>query len=108
MGTASRPGRCARSWCGWGFRCGACRSAPRSNVRTMSFTVPELAHRLDRPLGTLYAWIRYGWLPVRRVPVSDREILLVRLGAAQALVEQRRAAARAMQAWTPPTPQTAE
>jgi len=71
-------------------------------------TVPELAHRLDRPLGTLYAWIRYGWLPVRRVPVSDREILLVRLGSAQALVEQRRAAARATQAWTPPTPQTAE
>jgi DNA invertase Pin-like site-specific DNA recombinase len=70
------------------------------------FTVPELAHRLDRPLGTLYAWIRYGWLPVRRVPVSDREILLVRLGAAQALIEQRRAAARATQAWTPPAPRT--
>jgi hypothetical protein len=68
-------------------------------------TVPELAHRLDRPLGTLYAWIRYGWLPVRRVRVSQREILLVRLGAAQALLEQRRAAARATQAWAPPAPQ---
>ncbi len=67
-------------------------------------TVPELAHRLDRPLGTLYAWVRYGWLPVRRVRVSQREILLVRLGAAQALVEQRRAASQATQAWTPPIP----
>ncbi len=70
-------------------------------------TVPELAHRLDCALGTLYAWIRYDWLPVRRVRVSYREILLVRFGTAQALVEQRRAAARATQAWTPPTPQTA-
>ncbi len=68
-------------------------------------SVPELAHRLDRPLGTLYAWVRYGWLPVRRVRVSQREILLVRLGAAQALLEQRRAASQATQAWTPPPPQ---
>jgi len=70
-------------------------------------TVPELAHRLDRPLGTLYAWIRYGWLPVRRIPVSSREILLVRLGAAQSLVEKRQAAALSPQSWTPPTPRTA-
>jgi hypothetical protein len=77
--------------------------------RDDELAVSELAHRLDRPLGTLYAWIRHGWLPVRRVRTSHREVLLVRLSAAQALAEQRREAARARatQPWTPPRPQTA-
>lgn len=69
-------------------------------------TVAELAHRLDRPLGTLYAWVRYGWLPMRLVRASYREVFLIRLEDAQALIEKRQAAARAPQAWTPLTPST--
>jgi DNA invertase Pin-like site-specific DNA recombinase len=68
-------------------------------------TVPELSCRLDRPIGTLYAWIRYGWLPVRRVQTSCREILLVRLVDAQSLVSRRNDAARRSQKWKAPTPQ---
>jgi DNA invertase Pin-like site-specific DNA recombinase len=67
-------------------------------------TVAELAHRLDRPLGTLYAWVRYGWLPVRRVHASYRDVFLVRLADAQTLIEKRQAVTRAPQAWTPPPP----
>ncbi|KOX59593.1 hypothetical protein ADL19_05040 [Streptomyces purpurogeneiscleroticus] len=67
-------------------------------------TVAELAHRLDRPLGTLYAWVRYGWLPVRRVYASYRDVFLVRLADAQTLIEKRQAATGAPQAWTPPPP----
>ena len=70
-------------------------------------TVAELAHRLDRPLGTLYGWIRSGWLPVRRVHASYRDVFLVRLADAQALIEKQYAAAKASQTWTPPVPQTA-
>lgn len=67
-------------------------------------TVTELAHRLDRPLGTLYGWIRSGWLPVRRVQASYREIVLVRLEDAERVVAERQAAAHRPQTWTPPKP----
>ena len=72
------------------------------------FTVPELAHHLDRPIGTLYAWIRNGWLPVRRVRTSYREIFLVRLETAQALAEARRTAAHLPQAWAAPSPEVSQ
>ena len=70
-------------------------------------TVAELAHCLDRPLGTLYGWIHSGRLPVRRVHASYRDVFLVRLADAQALVEKQHAAAKATQSWTPPVPQAA-
>lgn len=65
--------------------------------RDDELTVGELAHRLDRPIGTLYAWIRYGWLPVRRVHASYRNVLLVRLTDAQMLAEKRAAATLRLQ-----------
>ena len=70
-------------------------------------TVAELAHRRNRPLGTLYGWIRSSWLPMRRVHASYRDMFLVRLADAQALVEKQYAVAKAAQTWTPPVPQTA-
>lgn len=69
-------------------------------------TVTELAARIDRPLGTLYAWVRRGWLPVRRVQASYREVFLVRLPDAEALVASRVAAACEPQRWNAPEPVT--
>lgn len=69
-------------------------------------TVTELAARVDRPLGTLYAWVRRGWLPVRRVQASYREVFLVRLSDAEALLASRMAAAQAPQRWRAPEPLT--
>jgi DNA invertase Pin-like site-specific DNA recombinase len=82
------------------------RNPPSAEVerRADEMTVPELSSHLDRPLGTLYAWIRYGWLPVRRVQTSYREILLVRLQDAQALRVRRREAVHGNQKWKAPSP----
>jgi len=67
-------------------------------------TVPELSSILDRPIGTLYAWIRKGWLPVRRARTSYREILLVRLEDARSAVATRNDANGQSQEWTAPSP----
>jgi len=65
-------------------------------------TVPELSCILDRPIGTLYAWIRNGWLRVRRVKTSYREILLVRLEDARSAIENRNK--QIVQEWKAPAP----
>lgn len=67
-------------------------------------TVSELAPELDLPVGTIYSWIRNGWLPVRRVYASFRELCFVRKSDAQSLAAKRRASARLPQKWDPPTP----
>jgi hypothetical protein len=79
---------------------------PSATVRRLAdeMTVPELSFRLDRPIGSFYAWIRYGLLPVRRVQADYREILLIRLADAQSLLERRHQAARRRRQWNTPEP----
>jgi DNA invertase Pin-like site-specific DNA recombinase len=72
--------------------------------RADEMTVPELSSILDRPIGTLYAWIRKGWLPVRRARTSCREILLVRLEDARSAVGSRNEANGRIQEWKAPSP----
>jgi DNA invertase Pin-like site-specific DNA recombinase len=67
-------------------------------------TVTELAPELDLAVGTLYSWIRNGWLPARRVFASFRDIYLIKKSDVESLVVTRRAMSRLPQKWNPPSP----
>lgn len=60
-------------------RLGLRTSAPItfSHRRSDEWTLAELAHRLDRPQPTLFAWLQRGQLQGRQVPYGTRYFWLI-------------------------------